>query len=65
METLEIGFLEALRQGKGYDFLAQQGHLFSKEQLKRIAMECIYEMHFEDEMAHNINVADELEEFWS
>ena len=37
-------FLNALKNGKGYDYLANNAHNMRKEDLKRIAMELLFEL---------------------
>lgn len=66
MDTLEKACVDAIRADDGYDFLADSYHNMSKEQLKRIAMECLYEIHRSDDRATMLNnIADELGDFWS
>lgn len=67
MDTLERNCTDAIRSDDGYDFIANNYHLMSKEQLERVCMECLYEIHrhiFERTEYLN-NIADELEDYWS
>lgn len=64
LDDLEIKALEEIRNDNGYDFLANNYHLMSKEQLKRIAMECLYEIsHNDNKVAMLNNIADEIEDY--
>lgn len=66
MDTLERDCVEAIRANAGYDFIADNYHLMSKEQLKRVCMECLYEIHRHgyDRQEYLNNIADELGDFW-
>lgn len=65
LDNLELKALEEIRNDNGYDFLANNYHLMSKEQLKRIAMECLYEIsHNDDKIAMLNNIADEIDDFF-
>lgn len=57
-------FLEALRKGKGYDYIADNYWHISVEALKDCCLELIYKLDNIDKTAIN-DVADELEDRWN
>lgn len=59
-------FVEALKNGTGYDYLANHYTSLSKEELKRIAMELLFELTRDCgllDMPNIDNVIDELKEY--
>lgn len=57
-------FINALREDMGYDYIANNAHHFSKEELKRIILELLYEL-TESHRPNIENVIEELEEFYA
>ena len=57
-------FINALREDMGYDYIANNAHKFSKEELKRIILELLYEL-TETHKSNIENVIEELEEFYA
>lgn len=57
-------FINALREDMGYDYIANNAHKFSKEELKRIILELLYEL-TETHKPNIENVIEELEEFYA
>ena len=63
------GFIEALREGNGYDWIARNGWELSKDELINIIKEYDYSIHNEtmtrsEEMQMYCAVANELEEIY-
>lgn len=62
-------FIEALREGKSYDWIANNGYNLGKEDLCRIIKEYDYAIYKKTKLAYTEQevyncVADELEEFY-
>jgi hypothetical protein len=57
-------FINALREDMGYDYIANNAHKFSKEELKRIILELLYEL-TETHKPNIENAIEELEEFFA
>lgn len=60
------GFIEALKNDKGYDYLANNYTSMSKEELKRIAMELLFELtryHLDGLDPDINNVIEELQDY--
>lgn len=57
-------FINALREDMGYGYIANNAHNFSKEELKRIILELLYELTNESHKPNIENVIEELEEFF-
>lgn len=57
-------FINALREDMGYDYIANNAHNFSKDELKRIILELLYEI-TESHRPNIENVIEELEEFYA
>ena len=55
-------FIKALKQGVGYDYLANNYYKMSKEELKRIGLELLYELTSESHTPDIENVIEELED---
>ena len=58
------GFIEALKNGKGYDFIANHYYEFTKEELKDIALELAYGIYKNMPASEVLEIAEELEERW-
>ena len=58
-------FINALREDMGYDYIANNAQNFSKEELKRIILELLYELTNESHKPNIENVIEELEEFFA
>lgn len=60
-------FINALREDEdmGYDYIANNAHKFSKEELKRIILELLYELTNETHKPNIENAIEELEEFFA
>lgn len=58
-------FINALREDMGYDYIANNAHKFSKEELKRIILELLYELTNETHKPNIENAIEELEEFFA
>lgn len=58
-------FINALRENMGYGYIANNAHNFSKEELKRIILELLYELTNESHKPNIENVIEELEEFFA
>lgn len=58
-------FIEALKKNKGYGYLACNSHNMSKDELRRIGLELIYELTNESHEPNINNVIEELEEYYS
>ncbi len=58
-------FINALKEDMGYDYIANNAHNFSKEELKRIILELLYELTNETHKPNIENVIEELEEFYA
>lgn len=58
-------FINALREDMGYGYIANNAHHFSKEELKRIILELLYELTSESHRPNIENVIEELEEFYA
>lgn len=58
-------FINALREDMGYGYIANNAHHFSKEELKRIILELLYELTNETHKPNIENVIEELEEFFA
>lgn len=54
--------ITAIRENKGYDFIANHYYEFTKDELKDIILECLYVLDIDDILD---NIADELEERWN
>lgn len=65
----EINYMDelinALREDMGYDYIANNAHKFSKEELKRIILELLYELTNETHKPNIENAIEELEEFYA
>lgn len=63
MEAKKAGFIEALEEGKGYDYIANHYSEFKVWDLKDIILELLYEMgqHHENDVD---SVIEELKERW-
>ena len=57
-------FINALREDMGYSYIANNAHNFSKDELKRIILELLYEI-TESHRPNIKNVIEELEEFYA
>lgn len=58
-------FINALREDMGYDYIANNAHKFSKEELKRIILELLYELTEASYKPNIENVIEELEDFFA
>ena len=58
-------FINALREDMGYGYIANNAQKFSKEELKRIILELLYELTNEPHKPNIENVIEELEEFYA
>ena len=58
-------FINALKEDRGYDYIANNAHNFSKEELKRIILELLYELINETHKPNIENAIEELEEFYA
>ena len=63
MNTIK-GFIEALRKNKGYCYLACNSYKMSREEIKRISLELIYELTNDVHEPNINNVIEELEEYY-
>lgn len=57
-------FINALKEDMGYGYIANNAHKFTKEELKRIILELLYELN-ESHKPKIENVIEELEEFYA
>ena len=58
-------FINALKENMGYGYIANNAHKFTKEELKRIIFELLYELTNETHKPKIENVIEELEEFYA
>lgn len=58
-------FINALREDVGYGYIANNAHKFSKEELKRIVLELLYELTEAPHRAKIENVIEELENYFA
>lgn len=58
-------FINALREDMGYDYIANNAHRFTKEELKRIILELLYELTNESHKSRIENVIEELEDYFA
>lgn len=57
-------FINALREDMGYGYIANNAHNFSKDELKRIILELLYEIK-ESHRPNIENVIEELEDYFA
>ena len=58
-------FINALKEDMGYGYIANNAHRFTKEELKRIILELLYELTNESHKPNIENVIEELEDYFA
>lgn len=58
-------FINALKEDMGYGYIANNAHRFTKEELKRIILELLYELTNESHKPRIENVIEELEDYFA